>query len=321
MKKITLLIPCYNEESNIAPLYRELTRLAADPAMASYKIEFLMVNDGSTDGTAIEIERLRHDDTRVVNVELARNFGKEAALLAGMDTARDSDAVVILDADLQHPVDKIPEMVKYWEEGYVNVYARRVSRDSDSLLRRFSTRCYYKLLRSMTRLDMPEGQGDFRLLDRRVIGAITSMRESQRYTKGLYNWVGGASKGVEYTPAQRAGGTTSFGFGRLLNLALEGITGFTTTPLKLASYLGFALSTLSLLYIIFILVKYFMYGDPVQGFVTLICVILFLGGVQLLCLGIIGEYLGRTFIESKRRPPYIIDNINGNPTRYNGSNN
>ncbi len=329
MKKITVLIPAYNEAVNLPALHSRLCALAAGeldnvyaatesstlgqtPHMTDYEWEFLFVNDGSRDNTLAVLNTIRQSDSRVTVVDLARNFGKENALLAGFDLAV-GDAVVVMDADLQHPAEVVPEMVRYWELGYVDVYGRRRSRGHESWLRHHLTSIFYKTLQSLTSIEMMPGVGDFRLLDRRAVNALTSMRESQRYTKGMFSWIGGSKYGIDFDVADRAGGKSSFGPRQLFALALQGITGFTTAPLRFASISGITISIGAFIYLLYALIKYACYGDPVRGFATLLCVMLLLGGLQLLCLGIIGEYIGRIFIETKGRPPYIIDTVNGKP--------
>lgn len=322
MLKITILIPVYNESANIAGLHAALCSLSStktaitaegtqqevDPA--EYEWEFLFVNDGSRDNSQELLTELRGRDPRVNVVCFSRNFGKETALLAGMDFAT-GDAVIIMDGDLQHPVETVPEMIYWWRRGYDDVYGKRVKRGKESWLRRRLTRVYYRLLGNASRTPMLPGAGDFRLLSRKAINALTAIRESQRYTKGLYCWVGFNKKAVEFETRDRAAGKSTFNYRALFNLAVDGITSYTTSPLRIASVLGVAVALCAILYLIFVVVKYLIYGESVQGYPTIICLILFLGGVQLLALGIIGEYIGRIFVESKRRPPYVVDNFNG----------
>lgn len=317
MKKITILVPAYNEASNLPRLVEELDRAtsasvsapeAADPR--AYEWEYLVVNDGSSDTTAEVLAGLRSRNHRVNYVCLSRNFGKENALLAGMDFAK-GDAVIIMDADLQHPADSIPTMLYWWEQGYDDVYGMRSDRGSESWMRRRLSLAFYRMLQQTTRIEVLQNVGDFRLLDRRAIDAIRSMRETQRYTKGLYCWVGYAKKGFAYNTAERHSGSSSFSLRSLVNLAVEGITSYTTAPLRLASVLGFVVSLAALCYLIFVIFKTIVWGENVQGFPTLLCVMLFLGGVQLISLGIIGEYVGRIFNETKQRPPYLANTYNG----------
>lgn len=309
MKKISLLIPIYNEEESVDALYASLLPLLDNthPGLkgAQYDWEVILVDDGSKDHSYEKIKELNSCDRRIRCVRLSRNFGKENALLAGFDRVT-GDALVIMDADLQHPVDTIPEMIAQWKDGYEDVYGRRLSRGKESLFRRLFTKVYYRLLNKSTRVDVLPNVGDFRLLDRKVVEAIRGMRESQRYTKGLYCWVGFKKTGVDFQTANRVAGETHMSAGRLINLALEGITSYTTAPLRVATVLGFIISFLSICYMVYIVCKTIFYGEPIQGFPTIICTILFLGGCQLIALGIIGEYIGKIYNESKCRPPYIV---------------
>ncbi len=309
MKKISLLIPVYNEEESLCALYAALLPLLANshPGLngKKYEWEVILVDDGSSDNSYEKLKELNSRDSRFRYVRLSRNFGKEDALLAGFDRMT-GDAMVIMDADLQHPVATIPEMIAKWEEGFDDVYGRRLSRGKESIFRKIFTKTYYRILNKSTRVDVLPNVGDFRLLDRKVVDAIRGLRESQRYTKGLYCWVGFKKTGVDFQTADRAAGETHMSAGRLINLALEGITSYTTAPLRIATVLGFIISLLSICYMIYIVCKTLIFGEPIQGFPTLICTILFLGGCQLLALGIIGEYIGKIYNESKHRPPYIV---------------
>lgn len=307
MKKVTILIPAYNEERSIPALYEALLKLME--TNSAYDWEILFVNDGSRDATLEAIKRLRASDTRINYVNLSRNFGKENAMLAGFDYAT-GDCVVIMDADLQHPPTVIPEMLRWWEEGYEDVYARRKERGKESLLRRKLSLAYYSMLQKASRIDILQNVGDFRLLDRRCIEALRGLRETQRYTKGLYCWIGYCKKEVLFDQGDRTEGESSFNIWRLFNLAVEGITSFTTAPLRMATVLGFVVSIIAFLYLCFIIIKTIFIGESVQGFPTLMIVMLFLGGVQLISLGIIGEYIGRIFNETKNRPVYIAESYN-----------
>lgn len=327
MKLITILIPAYNEEANLPRLKEHLDMLAADrfpkqktarpglrsedvPSMTDYEWEFLFVDDGSRDNTLEELYRLRQADPRVSIVSLSRNFGKENAMLAGMDYAK-GDAVVIMDADLQHPVSAIPEMIYWWERGYEDVYGRRKQRGKESWLRKRLSLAFYSMLQGTTRIEILPNVGDFRLLDRRAVKAICALRETQRYTKGLYCWVGYNKKEILFEQHDRAEGKSSFNLKGLINLAVEGITCFTTAPLRISTIIGLVLSVLSMIYLVVILIKTIFWGEAVQGFPTLMCTILLLGSLQLIALGIIGEYIGRIFNETKQRPPYIVEAYNG----------
>ncbi len=308
MKKVSLLIPVYNEEESIDSLYAALRPLLDNNHQglkSNYDWEVILVDDGSRDSSLEKMRKLSEDDPRIRYVSLSRNFGKENAMLAGFDRVS-GDCMIIMDADLQHPIDTIPEMLSEWENGWEDVYGRRLTRGKESIFRKLFTKLYYSLLNKSTRVDVLPDVGDFRLLDRKAVDAICRMRESQRYTKGLYCWVGFRKKGVNFVTADRVAGNTHMSAGRLINLALEGITSYTTAPLRIATVLGFIVSVISIFYMIYIVGKTLIFGEPIQGFPTIICAILFLGGCQLLALGIIGEYIGKIYNESKHRPPYIV---------------
>jgi glycosyltransferase involved in cell wall biosynthesis len=270
----------------------------------------LLVNDGSADGSLAQMRKLHADDARIRYISLSRNFGKEEAMLAGMDNVT-GDCTVIMDADLQHPVEVIPQMLAEWEAGYDDVYGQRITRGEESWLRRRLSMLYYNLLKRSTRIEILPNVGDFRLLDKRVVNAMRSMRESQRYTKGLYCWVGFNKKAVPFEQKDRTDGVSSFNFHRLFNLAVDGVTSYTVAPLRISSVVGFVTAMLSLLYMCYIIVKTLIVGEPIHGFPTIVCVMLFLGGCQLLAIGICGEYIGRIFIQSKGRPPYIVSERDG----------
>ena len=307
MKKVSILIPCYNEEKSLPMLYPELVKLM--DGHPGYEWELIFVNDGSIDGTILELKRLRQQDSRVNYVDLSRNFGKEAAMLAGFDYVT-GDAVVILDADLQHPPTLITDMIKYWEQGYDDVYAKRSTRGKESWLRRRLSLLFYKILQQSSRFDVLPNVGDFRLLDRKCINALKKMRESERYTKGMYGWIGFKKKELEFQQGDRLAGKSSWSFRRLFSLALDGITSFTNVPLRVSTIVGFIVSLCAFLYMIYVFVKALIWGDPVQGYPTLVILVLFLGGIQLLSLGIIGEYIGRIYNETKNRPNYIVRQFN-----------
>ena len=317
MKKISILIPCYNEEKSLPMLYPELVKLMdGNPA---YDWELMFVNDGSTDGTLMELQRMRQQDLRVNYVDLSRNFGKEAAMLAGFDYVT-GDCMVILDADMQHPPTLIPEMIKWWEQGYEDVYAKRKSRGRESWLRKRLSLMFYKLLQRASRFEVLQDVGDFRLLDRKCIDALKKMRESERYTKGMYSWIGFKKKEVEFTQGDRVAGTSSWSYRRLFSFALDGITSFTTAPLRISTIVGFVVSLCAFIYMIYVFIKALIWGDPVQGYPTLVVLILFLGGIQLLSLGIIGEYIGRIYNETKNRPDYIVREFNGDKVQKKANN-
>lgn len=308
MKKISILIPAYNEEASIPLLYHELIQVMHENP--HYQWEVLFVNDGSKDATLSEIMKLRKIDPRISYLDLSRNFGKEVAMLAGFDYVT-GDGMVIMDADLQHPPKLIPEMLHYWEKGYEDVYAKRISRGKESWLRRRLSLTYYTLLSKTTRVQILQNVGDFRLLDRSCIEVLKQMRESQRYTKGMFCWIGFRKKEILFEQGDRLMGNTSWNFKSLLDLGIEGITSFTTAPLRFSIVMGFIVSLIAFCYLFIILFKTCVFGETVQGYPTLMITILFLGGIQLLSLGVIGEYLGRIFYETKNRPVYIAREYNG----------
>jgi len=307
-KKITLLIPCYNEEESLPLLYPELKKLME--ANELYDWEIMFVNDGSKDNTLEILAKLRATDSRVNYIDLSRNFGKEVAMLAGFDYAS-GDCMIIMDADLQHPPTLIPEMIKWWELGYDDVYAKRQSRGKESWLRKRLSLQFYQILQSSSRFDVLQNVGDFRLLDRKCINALKKMRESERYTKGMYCWIGFKKKEIEFQQGDRIAGVSSWNYRQLFSLAIDGITSFTNVPLRLSTISGCVVSMLAFIYMIWVLIKATIWGDPVQGYPTLVTLILFLGGVQLFSLGIIGEYIGRIYNESKGRPNYLVREFNG----------
>lgn len=303
MKTVTILIPCYNEEASLPRLEVALKELMQK--QDGYLWEILLVNDGSKDHTLEKIKEMNLGDQRFGYVSLSRNFGKEAAMLAGFDHAH-GDCVVIMDADLQHPPSAIPAMLKEWEAGYEDVYARRTDRGQEPWLRKQLTMVYYGLLQKMSDIDILQNVGDFRLLDRKCIDALKELRETQRYTKGMYCWIGFRKKEILFEQGDRLEGHSSFNFWRLLRLSIEGITSYTTSPLRIATILGLICSLCAFCYMVYILFNTVFFGEIVRGYPTIMVVILFLGGAQLLSLGVIGEYLGRIFHESKHRPVYIV---------------
>ncbi len=303
MKSVTILIPAYNEAESLPVFFLSLRQFfASQPA---YRWEALIVNDGSRDRTGQLIEAFHRDDPRFRFLTLSRNYGKEIALLAGFDHTR-TDAVVIMDADMQHPLEVVPQMLAEWERGAQDVYATRYADKTEGWFKRTSSRKYYRLLRRLTRVEIPADTGDFRLLDRRCIDALCQMRESQRNTNALYCLIGFEKKQIFYHQAERLYGTTKWNFVRLFNLAVDGITSFTNAPLRLSLVLGLVVSFLAFLYMVFIIVKTLVWGDPVTGYPTLAVLILLSGGIQLIVLGVLGEYLGRIFSESKNRPLYFV---------------
>ena len=307
MKKISILVPCYNEEKTLPLLYPELKNLM--DAYPLYAWEVLFVNDGSKDNTLYIIKSLRAADQRICYVNLTRNFGKENAMLAGFDYVS-GDCMIIMDADLQDPPSLIPEMLDYWEQGYEDVYAKRANRGEESWLRKKLSLLFYKILDHSTRFDILQNVGDFRLLDRCCINALKRLRESERYTKGMFCWIGFKKKEIVFDRQNRVAGNSNWNFWSLLNLAIEGITSFTTAPLRFATIFGLLVAFIAFCFMLFYGIKTLIYGDEARGFTTLIVIILFMGGIQLLTIGILGEYVGRIFNESKKRPVYLADTYN-----------
>ena len=305
MKKlVSLLVPCYNEEASLPKLYEEIYKLME--AESGYDWEVLFVNDGSKDNTIGVIKELYQNDCRIAYVDLSRNFGKENAMLAGFDYVK-GDCMVIIDADLQDPPSLIPEMLKYWEEGYDDVYAKRNSRGKESWLRRKLSMLFYYILDHSTRYEVLRNVGDFRLLDRKCIDALKELRENERYTKGLFCWIGYKKKEITFDRGNRIAGQSNWGYNALFNLAIEGITSFTTAPLRIATFVGLLVAIWALGYMAWIIAKVLIWGDPVQGYPTIMTVMLFLGAMQLIAIGILGEYIARIFNESKNRPTYLVN--------------
>lgn len=302
---ISVVVPAFNEESVLPEFY---TRTVAVLQKASLSYELVFVNDGSSDSTLSVMESLRATDQNVTVVDLSRNFGKEIALTAGLDHTA-GEVVVVIDADLQDPPEMIPQFIEEWRKGFDVVYAVRTVREGETWLKRATARGFYRVIRSMSRVDIPKDTGDFRLMSRRVVQALSELREQHRFMKGLFAWVGFPAKAVYYQRAPRAAGTTKWNYWKLWNLALEGITSFTIAPLKIATYIGLAVALLAFVYATFVIYKTLVYGDPVQGYPSLMVVVLFLGGVQLAFTGVLGEYLGRVFNEVKQRPLYILKNV------------
>lgn len=301
---LSVVVPVYNEQEVLLEFHR---RLAAVLDQLQVKSEIVYVNDGSFDGTLAIIERLREQDHRVALVDLSRNYGKEIALTAGLDHARGA-AVVVIDADLQDPPELIPEMLTAWQEGFDMVYAKRTAREGESWIKKATAHSFYRLIQYFSRVKIPEDTGDFRLLSRRAVNALLQMRERNRFMKGLFAWIGFRQKAVSYRRDPRFAGNTKWNYWKLWNFALDGFTSFTIGPLKIASYLGLIIAAGAFAHGVFIIYKTLLYGDPVAGYPSLMVVILLLGGVQLVALGIIGEYLGRMFEETKQRPLYLVNN-------------
>jgi glycosyltransferase involved in cell wall biosynthesis len=304
MKKlISVIVPAFNEEAVVRLFHKEMTQVFDQ--LGNYRCEMVFVNDGSTDSTQLIMNQLAQEDARVSSVTLSRNFGKEAAMTAGLDIVK-GDAVAIFDVDLQDQPALLIDFVAKWEEGFDVVYAKRTHRDGETWLKKRTASLFYRLMLKISRISIPQDTGDCRLMTRRVVNALCELREHHRFMKGLFAWVGFPSVAVEYRRDPRVAGETKFNYWKLWNFALEGITSFTIAPLKMATYLGFLVSLISLFFGLVIVAKTILWGDAVRGYPTLMVTILFIGGVQLFFIGVLGEYLGRIFGETKKRPLYLI---------------
>lgn len=301
-ESLSIVVPVYNEETVLPEFHRRTSCVLNSIDLES---EIIYVNDGSKDGTLEMLAALAANDCRIGYIDLSRNFGKEIAVSAGLDAAK-GDAVVIIDADLQDPPEIIKEMVKKWRAGFDVVYGERTERRGESFLKRSTAAVFYRLIQKLSRVEIPENTGDFRLLSRRSVDALLKLREQHRFMKGLFAWIGYPQTAVPYRRDPRAAGSTKWNYWRLWNFALDGITSFTTLPLRLASYIGLSVALFGFIYAGMIIYKTLVFGESVRGYPSLMVVVLCLGGVQLLSLGIIGEYLGRMFDETKGRPLYLV---------------
>lgn len=300
---LSIVVPAYNEE-DVLPIFHRRLASALEGVEGGWEV--IYVNDGSKDGTLRILKELQAADPRAGFASLSRNFGKESAMSAGLKLAR-GDAVVLIDADLQDPPELIPDMVNTWRQGADMVNMRRKTRDGETWFKKFSAHCFYRFINWLSEVPIPEDVGDFRLLSRRAVEALNELPESNRFMKGLFAWVGYKQVIIEYDRHSRAAGLTKFPYFKLLNFAIEGITGFSVVPLRLASYAGFLTAFAAFIYALVLFIRIITVGESVKGFPTLILTILILGGLQLMAMGIIGEYLGRLFMESKRRPLYLLD--------------
>ena len=307
MKKISIIVPAYNEEESLIPFIEETTKVI--DTISNYEFEILFVNDGSKDKTLEIIQENRKKDDRICYVNLSRNFGKEIAMIAGLDYAT-GDAVVFMDADLQDPPELLPELIKYWEEGYDDVYARRKSREGETFLKKFTSKMYYRVLQKLTNIEIQQDTGDFRLLDRRCVNALKKLRESQRSTKSMFSWIGYKKKEVLFNRKPRVAGKTKWNYNKLINLAIDGITSFTTSPLRLATYISIPTFITLFVYFVYVVAKACAIHMPIQAYQAIILLVLFFFGIIILLIGIIGEYLGRIFNETKHRPLYFVDEYN-----------
>ncbi len=305
MKLLSVVVPCYNEEESVALFYEELMKNDAFFKEKQVELEVLYIDDGSTDHTVAEVKKLRNKDERVHLISFSRNFGKEAAMFAGLEKAK-GDYVVIMDVDLQDPPSLLPEMFACIEEGYDSVATRRVTRKGEPPIRSFFARMFYRLMKKISKTEMMDGARDYRLMTRQMVDAILSMREYNRFTKGIFGWVGFRTKWLEYENVERARGETKWNFWKLLMYSFEGIVAFSTAPLQIAAFMGVFFCIIAFLMIIFIIVRKLIFGDPVDGWPSLVCIILLTSGVQFFCTGILGQYLAKTYMEVKRRPIYLV---------------
>lgn len=305
MSLLSVVVPCYNEEENVPYFYDELMKNAPFFEEEKLDLEILFVDDGSTDRTVLAVKALKQKDERVRLISFSRNFGKEAALYAGLEKAA-GDYVIVMDVDLQDPPSLIPEMFGYLKEGYDSVATRRVNRKGEPAIRSFFARSFYRLMRKISKTEIVDGARDFRLMTRQMVDAVLSMTEYNRFTKGIFGWVGFKTKWMEYENIQRTKGETKWSFWSLLVYSFDGITAFSTLPLSIASIMGVGFCILAFLLILFIVIRTAIFGDPVSGWPSMVCIISLVGGVQLFCLGIVGQYLAKTYLEVKRRPIYIV---------------
>ena len=305
MKLLSVIVPCYNEEENIRDFYDELCKNTDFFRQKEIEFEILYVDDGSKDNTVSEVKKLRGEDERVRLISLSRNFGKEAAIYAGLQKCR-GDLAVLMDADLQDPPSLLPEMYAYIEQGYDSVATRRVNRKGEPLIRSFFARMFYRLMNKISRTEIVDGARDYRLMTRPVVDAILSLTEYNRFTKGIFGWVGYETKWLEFENVERRKGETKWSFWKLFVYSLEGIVAFSTVPLTMASVIGVLFCVLAFVMIIVTIVRKLLFGDPTSGWPSLVCIIMLVSGVQLFCLGILGQYLSKTYMEVKKRPIYLV---------------
>lgn len=314
MSKISIVVPMYNEQESLGILYKELNRVT--DTLPEYEFEYLFVNDGSSDATLAEIRQLAEKDKRVRYVSFSRNFGKEAALYAGLKNAT-GDYVATMDADLQDPPALLPQMIAMIEAGDCdNVATRRINRKGEPPIRSFFAKCFYKVMRHLSHIEIADGARDYRLMSRAMVDSIVSVSEYNRFSKGIFAWVGYETKWLEFENVERSAGETKWSFWKLVRYSFDGIINFSDTPIRISSYLGLLLTVLSFVAIIMEVIRALVFGDPVAGWPSLVCIITFIGGIQLFCMGIMGQYIAKTYMEVKRRPHYIVKETNccGNVT-------
>ena len=313
--KVSIVVPMYNEQESLGILYQELNRVT--DTIKDYEFEYLFVNDGSKDNTLQEIQKLAAADERVHYVSFSRNFGKEAALYAGLSNA-DGDYIATMDADLQDPPSLLPQMLAMIEgQDCDNVATGRVNRKGEPPIRSFFARCFYKLMRRLSNIDIADGARDYRLMSRAMVDSILSVSEYNRFSKGIFAWVGYETKWLEFENVERSAGETKWSFWKLVRYSIDGIINFSNTPLQISSYLGMILTIVSFIAIIVEVIRALVFGDPVAGWPSLVCIITFIGGIELFCMGIMGQYIAKTYMEVKRRPHYIIKESNCKNTKKN----
>jgi len=305
MSLLSIVVPCYNEEESVELFYEELMKNQPFFEEKEIEIEVIYIDDGSRDKTVAEVKKLHQRDERVHLVSFSRNFGKEAAMYAGLEAAR-GEYVVLMDVDLQDPPALLPEMFSYIENGYDSVATRRVSRKGEPPIRSFFARRFYGLMKKISKTEIMDGARDYRLMTRQVVDAILSMHEYNRFTKGIFGWVGYETKWIEYENVERAKGETKWNFWKLLLYSMDGITAFSTVPLTLAVFAGILFCLIAFGMMTFVIVRKLMFGDPVSGWASQVCIMLMIGGIQFFCTGILGQYLAKTYMEVKRRPVYLI---------------
>ena len=299
-------MPCYNEQETVKCFYDEIIKVTNQ--ISGYDFEFIYVNDGSKDQTVPFIKQLREQDDRVCLIDFSRNFGKEAAMLAGMEHSS-GEVVVIMDVDLQDPPQLLPQMIKLYEDGYENVYTRRRNRNGEPPIRSFFANMFYRIINRMSDIEIIDGARDYRLLSRRAVDDLVSLKEANRFSKGLFQWVGYQSICLEFDHVERVAGETKWNFMKLADYAIEGITAFSNAPLRFATYTGMFIASLSFLYLLYIFFDTMINGNSTAGWPSIVCIMLFLGGIQLIFLGVIGEYIGRIYNEVKQRPIYIVKEL------------
>ena len=304
MNKISIVVPCYNEQESLPLFYKEITKVAEE--MKKVKFEFIFINDGSKDNTLNSLRDLSKKDKRVRYVSFSRNFGKEAAIYAGLKNST-GDFVAVMDADLQDPPALLPEMYQaIVDEGYDSVATRRVTRKGEPPIRSFFARLFYKLINKISNADIVDGARDYRLMTRQMVEAILSMQEYNRFSKGIFGWVGFNTKWIAYENVERVAGETKWSFWKLFLYSIEGIVAFSTLPLTIASILGIIFCFIAFVMILFIIIRTLIFGDPTSGWPSLVCIIFLVSGVQLFCMGIIGQYLSKKYLDTKKRPIYIV---------------